>query len=256
MTAPYKSNCYELTATYERFGNYTLKPGYELYLYITDTIVPGIPSSRYSISNKMKVYDYEKQEFVKVSLNTNYPTVNLYNRITGKSTTYLLHRLYMLAFCYFPGCEEYEVNHIDGNKFNNDPSNLEWMTHRNNMAHAHYYLLKGKLSDNDIASIIELYNSGEKISDIASMYNISSGYVSDIIYGKQGRPESIRLQMIKQDHKITRDKQPLKLSEELLAEIASRYNSGEEYYMLAKEYNLDRSYLTKKSKNMLKVIQK
>ena len=41
----------------------------------------------------------------------------------------LLHRL--IAECYIkcPGeFNEYQVNHIDGNKINNNPNNLEWLT--------------------------------------------------------------------------------------------------------------------------------
>ena len=40
----------------------------------------------------------------------------------------LLHRLIAECWCNCPGeFHNYQVNHIDGNKDNNNPSNLEWL---------------------------------------------------------------------------------------------------------------------------------
>lgn len=252
MIAPYKSIYYELTPYYERFGNLVLYPGQEVYYYITEIIIPGIEAWRYAISNRMHIYDYKMQNFVPISLNTNYPSVNLYNASRGKVITYLIHRLYMLVFCYFPGCEKFEVNHIDGNKFNCDPSNLEWMTHKDNMNHAFRYLIENKLTDQDIMSIIQMYNSRIPIRDIAFKYNISTAYVSDIVQGKSNREDSNRLKSIKSVCPVTREKMVKVLTDNLLIEIANRYSNGEEYFELADEYNLDRSYLTKAIKEYAK----
>ena len=251
MIGPYKSKYYESTYYYERFGNYIVYPGIEIYLYIVDYIVPGIEPYRYSISNRMRVYDYKKQEFVRISDKTTYPTVNLYNVSKGAVVTSLLHRLYMLAFCYFPGCENYEVNHIDGNKFNCTPSNLEWMTHKENMNHAFEYIMTNdrKLSNQDIVELIEMYNNGEKIKDIADKFDISTGYVIDIVKGKRS---STKLDLIKKDHPVTREKVPPKLSKEDMTTIIKRYNDGEEYFELANEYGVDRSGLAKAIKRYAK----
>lgn len=251
MIGIYQSKYYESTYYYERFGNYIVYPGAEIYLYIMDYIVPGVEPYRYSISNRMRVYDYRNQEFVRISNKTTYPTVNLYNVSKGTTVTSLLHRLYMLAFCYFPGCENYEVNHIDGNKFNCTPSNLEWMTHRENMNHAFEYIMinNRKLSDQDIVELIEMYNNGEKIKNIADKFGISAGYVVDIVKGKRS---SMKLENIKKVHPVTREKVPPKLSQENMEIIVERYNNGEEYFELASEYNVDRSGLTKAIKRYAK----
>lgn len=245
IEAPYKSEYYEITPYYERFGNYVTHIGVEFFIYISDYIVHGIEPFRYSISNRMRVYDYKKNEFVNVSYKTKYPTVNLYNVEKQGVVTSLLHRLYMLVFCYFPGCEEYEVNHIDGNKQNCTPSNLEWMTHKENMNHAFEYIMNGerKLTDQDIIELIDMYNDDEKVKDIAEKFSISTGYVMDIV--RRTDKCSTRLEHIKQDHPVTREKATPKLTNSILEEVVAKYNDGKEYFQLAEEYDIDRSVLTK-----------
>ena len=53
----------------------------------------------------------------------------------GKSKQFDVHRLVALTFCdgYEPGLV---VNHIDGNKLNNNYTNLEWCTSKHNLMHA------------------------------------------------------------------------------------------------------------------------
>lgn len=62
-----------------------------------------------------------------------YKTYNI--RINGKRRQMLTHRL--LAQAFIPNPENKpQVNHIDGNKLNNDLSNLEWVTCSENGKHA------------------------------------------------------------------------------------------------------------------------
>ena len=250
MSALYQSAYYEMTQFYERFGNVIVHPGTEIYLYIDH--VPGLEYHRYSISNKMRVYDYKQNEFVRISYNTNYPSVNLYDMEKNKIVTNSLHRVYMLTFCYFIGCEQFEVNRIDGNKMNCIPSNLEWMTHQENMNHAFDYIIDTKLSPNKIIELIQMYNRGETMKSIAEKFGITTSYVSDIVRGKSNREDSIRLKEIKRFVPVTREKFTPKLSDNELAEIAVRYSNGEEYFELANEYGIDRSGLTKMIKRYAK----
>lgn len=62
-----------------------------------------------------------------------YATITL--RKNGVSKIHRIHRL--LAEAFIPNPKNLaEVNHIDGNKLNNNLSNLEWCTHLENMRHA------------------------------------------------------------------------------------------------------------------------
>ena len=54
-------------------------------------------------------------------------------RLNGK--TYTVHRLVATAFIP-KSSPKPQVNHIDSNRANNDVSNLEWVTHQENMDHA------------------------------------------------------------------------------------------------------------------------
>ena len=56
--------------------------------------------------------------------------------VKGVSKTVLAHRLVAMAFIPNPENKP-EVNHIDGDKFNNNITNLEWVTRAEQMQHAY-----------------------------------------------------------------------------------------------------------------------
>lgn len=55
--------------------------------------------------------------------------------LDGMVSTHSVHRLIANAFLAFSDCK-LAVNHIDGNKNNNNAINLEWSTDKQNMKHA------------------------------------------------------------------------------------------------------------------------
>jgi|DEB0MinimDraft_4_1074332.scaffolds.fasta_scaffold67134_2 hypothetical protein len=82
---------------------------------------------KYEVSSQGKVRNIKTGRVLKTSLNNKgYKQVNL-----GKSL--LVHRLVCLTF--LPNKSE-TVNHIDGDKFNNNVSNLEWCTNEYNQKQA------------------------------------------------------------------------------------------------------------------------
>ncbi|MGN1269386.1 MAG: NUMOD4 domain-containing protein [Clostridia bacterium] len=62
-----------------------------------------------------------------------YKIVNLYKNAKGKAKT--VHRIVAETFIENPLSKE-DINHIDGNKENNNVTNLEWTSHKENMRHA------------------------------------------------------------------------------------------------------------------------
>lgn len=92
----------------------------------------------YEVSNMGRV-KYEGQ-LKKLSIDSaGYYKIWLKNINVRKQ--FLVHRLVLLSFSP-PADASLEVNHIDCRKWNNRLSNLEWVTHRQNMEHADK---KGKL---------------------------------------------------------------------------------------------------------------
>lgn len=94
-------------------------PGYELFYIVTDD---------------GRVYSLRKRLFLAAApTSRGYLSVNLYD---GKrSSSHTVHSLVALAFIG-PRPDGKQVNHIDGDKQNNAPSNLEYVTQSENMRHA------------------------------------------------------------------------------------------------------------------------
>lgn len=89
--------------------------------YITDT--GDVISGKY---NRKLSTALDKDGYVKVTLTS-----------PGKTRhRYSVHRLVMENFCPREDMSELQVNHIDGNKQNNNLSNLEWCTCKQNIKHA------------------------------------------------------------------------------------------------------------------------
>ena len=73
--------------------------------------------------------------------NSGYKRVCL--KINGEYKEKLVHRL--VAETFIPSKKRCKlVNHIDGNRLNNHVSNLEWVTHKQNMRHAKKMRLMAK----------------------------------------------------------------------------------------------------------------
>ncbi|ANY28833.1 HNH endonuclease [Lactococcus phage 4R15L] len=87
----------------------------------------------YEVSNLGKIRNIKSGKILKPILRRDgYLTHNLYGH--NKQKHLLLHRILATAFIDNPE-EKPCVNHIDENKLNNDLSNLEWCTVRENLVH-------------------------------------------------------------------------------------------------------------------------
>ena len=70
--------------------------------------------------------NYNKDKYINIRL----------KRIDGSHIQEMMQRIVMYSFNYIDGCENLEVNHIDGVKYHNWLWNLEWVTHKENIKHA------------------------------------------------------------------------------------------------------------------------
>lgn len=115
----------------------------------------------------------------------------LFRGSDGRKKHYI-HRLVAETFIGVIG--ELTVNHIDGDTSNNNISNLEIISHKENNHHAIITGLRtrwrgashpmAKLTEQDVLLIRQLDAKGSDRKEIAREFGISTGTVSDIRIGK------------------------------------------------------------------------
>lgn len=110
----------------------------------------------------------------------------------GSYKSYLVHRLVLGTFIPNIQCKE-EVNHKDGDKYNNSLVNLEWVTRSENQKHR-FAVLKhthmgehntcAKLTESDVLKIIALNKNGISVHELSETFNVSKGTIYDILSGR------------------------------------------------------------------------
>jgi len=105
-----------------------------------------------------------------------YEGIVLYGEKIKKA--YLIHRLVAIHFIPNP-LNLPEINHIDGNKINNRPNNLEWVNKSENMKHAHAFGLRKYTEKQRL--ITQEHNKTKKIKKVFqydSNYELVNEYQS------------------------------------------------------------------------------
>lgn len=92
-----------------------------------------------------------------------------------KRHRYSVHRVVLENFMPIEDMKELQVNHIDGNKRNNNLSNLEWATCKENIAHAIENKLRAEI------------NGGSKLTvdEVKEIYIRSKNGESNITLGEE-----------------------------------------------------------------------
>jgi hypothetical protein len=120
-----------------------------------------------------------------------YLYVRLYFR--GRTRKIQVHRLVAMAFIGAPSSSSQTVNHKDGDKLNNLPNNLEWLSQGENATHGWQTglmrTLRGeangfaKLSAEQVASLRRRRSEGATYNQLASEFCICKSHVSRIVRG-------------------------------------------------------------------------
>jgi hypothetical protein len=119
---------------------------------------------RYVVNTKSSVRKIkEKIKAAHTTSIVDYLYVPLYKNNQGKNVA--VHRAVALAFINNPNNKP-QVNHIDGNKQNNNVYNLEWVTVSENHLHA----FKTGLRDKEVNRVQML---GTKFNSVSKFHNVS-----------------------------------------------------------------------------------
>lgn len=116
----------------------------------------------------------------------------------GEHKSVTVHSIVALAY-YGERPLNYDINHIDGNKQNNHPSNLEYITHSANCKHSFDIglqlpkkgILNGnsKLTDADVIEIRKVAANGGRYygrKKLAEKYGVSEAHIKDIVNVRRG----------------------------------------------------------------------
>lgn len=165
----------------------------EEWRFITDVVIANIVPFRYIVSNYGRIFDLSLNKFIKNILGDSYYLVNLsyYDIASGKlkRTLKQIHRIVLLIFNYIYNCEYLQVNHINGNRFDNRLCNLEWCTNKENIIHAYNTGLIGKnenhanakLSNDQVEQICQcLVDNEYSTKELMEKFNVSFSTISAI----------------------------------------------------------------------------
>ena len=131
---------------------------------VFETFVEIEGFEKYEVSNLGKVRNIKSGRILKPYLNHNgYLKHHLYKH--NKLKELFLHRIIAIAF--IDNHEEKPcVNHIDENKLNNDLSNLEWCTERENAIHG--TRIK-RIAEKNFKKVIQLDLNDNVLNEFESM---------------------------------------------------------------------------------------
>lgn len=154
-------------------------------------------SEMYDVSNLGRVRSWAKNRWgkakeYKIISPSNNSAGYLFVHIRNENRETRKHYVHRLVASAFLGDSSMEVNHINGERSDNRLSNLEYVSHSENVRHSVYILgnsrgekvATSKLTKDDVLAIINRLAAHEKQSSIARDYNVLQSTISDIATGR------------------------------------------------------------------------
>lgn len=144
---------------------------------------------RIKVSNKGNVVSYKRG--VRYPLKVVHDNCG-YQHVGVSGSSYLVHR--MVAETWIDNPNHYrEVNHINGNKDDNQVDNLEWTTRSENIRHAYRTGLR-RTTPVRIAETGEVF---ESLSECARRIGGSSGSISECLAGRRSTHHGYHFEYVK-----------------------------------------------------------
>lgn len=150
----------------------------------------------YEVSNLGRIKSFKRKDIKilrQIISKKGYLYINLYKNKKLKFKK--IHRLVLETFDFLVNCENFQCNHMDGNKKNNLLNNLEWCNNSENQKHMYKLGFRNNIGINNpnnkleewkVKSIYQISNSPIikqlKITqqEIADIFNIDQTTVSKI----------------------------------------------------------------------------
>lgn len=162
-------------------------PGFEGYYEVSN--IGRIKSAERSFIDKNGKKTRYPSKVLKVGSGKTSPYLVINLSVNNVAKKYLVHRLVAMSFLsnWEPDCE---INHIDGNVYNNNINNLEMCTRKENCQHSIDNKLKNdsgqfssnaKLSNIDAERIRKLNDLGVMQKDLATVFNVHKQTINNIV---------------------------------------------------------------------------